>query len=73
MVSDYSRDPETFHLNDEYLLGDTLLVAPLAAGEDTRRVYLPAGQWRDYFTKRPVASGWFEVHTDSIPVFEKCE
>ena len=38
-------------MQDEYLLGRELLVAPLTRkGEDTRVVYLPAGNWTDYFT-----------------------
>ncbi len=70
VVSDYSHDPETYQIDDEYLLGDRLLVAPLAVGEEERRVYLPAGNWRDYFTKEPVQNGWFTVKTDGIPVYE---
>lgn len=70
VVSDYSHDPETYQIDDEYLLGDRLLVAPLAVGEEERRVYLPAGNWRDYFTKEPVQNGWFTIKTDGIPVYE---
>lgn len=71
LVSDYTHDPEVYNIDDQYLLGDTLLVAPIATGESTRRVYLPAGNWRDYFTKEPVQNGWFDVQTASIPVYEK--
>jgi alpha-glucosidase (family GH31 glycosyl hydrolase) len=34
-------------------------------------VYLPEGEWVDYWTKQPVASGWHTVATDNIPVYEK--
>ena len=48
---DYPDDPRAWTVNDEYMLGRDLLVAPLTLeGEDTRTVYLPAGQWTDYFT-----------------------
>lgn len=71
LVSDYTADPETYQIDDEYLFCDKLLVAPLFTGEKSRKVYLPeAVQWRDYFTKKPVSSGWFEVATDFIPVYE---
>lgn len=73
LVSDYSFDTETYNINDEYIFCDSLIVAPIVAGNDSRRVYLPEGKWCDYFTKEPVQSGWFEVCTDSIPVFEKCD
>jgi len=71
LVSDYTADPETYTIDDQYIFCDSLVVAPIIAGETTRKVYLPAGNWRDYFTKEPVNSGWFEVSTDSIPVYEK--
>ena len=43
----------------------------MTAEEDSRKVYLPQGEWKDYWTGKPVSSGWFEVQTDNIPVFEK--
>jgi len=71
VVSDYSFDPETYNIDNEYLLCENLLVAPILVGQNEREVYLPAGNWRDYFTKEPVASGRFKVSTNSIPVYEK--
>ncbi len=35
---------------DQYLLGDDLLVAPMFAGEASRKVRLPKGKWYDYAT-----------------------
>ncbi len=73
LVSDYTNDPETYNIDNEYLLGDCLLVAPIIYGNQKRSVYLPKGDFRDYFTKEPVKSGWFEVETDTIPVYEKLD
>ena len=42
-------------------------------GENERRVYLPDGKWVNYFTGESVDSGWFDVKTDKIPVYEKRE
>ena len=38
--------------NDEYLLGDYILVAPISAssGNDTRKVFFPEGTWIDVWT-----------------------
>ncbi|MBE6568849.1 MAG: hypothetical protein E7658_01355 [Ruminococcaceae bacterium] len=72
LVSDYTSDKETYTIDDQYIFCDKLIVAPLTAKSDTRKVYLPEGTWRDYWTKEPVASGWFEVTTENIPVYEKC-
>lgn len=71
LVSDYTSDPETHNIDNEYLLCDNLLVAPILVGQHEREVYLPHGNWRDYFTKEPVRSGKFTVSTNSIPVYEK--
>ena len=71
LVSDYSSDKEVYKIDDEYLLGDDLLVAPMVSGEQTRRVYLPVGEWVDYWSEQPVQSGWIEVETDQIPVYVK--
>lgn len=51
---------ETAHrIDSQFLIGDTLLVAPvLEPGKQERDVYLPAGKWRSYkgelFDKTPV-------------------
>src|SRR6185503_5630445 len=59
-------------LKDQYMMGDNILVAPLFAGEKTRRVYLPAGRWYDFYTGE--LAGEHEVITitpglDKIPLF----
>lgn len=71
LVADYTSDAETYQIDDEYIFCGKLIVAPLTEESDTRKIYLPEGKWRDYFTKRPVESGWFEVTTEGIPVYEK--
>lgn len=65
-------DENTYKIDDEYVFCDNLIVAPLTAESDTRKVYLPEGKWVDYWTKEPVECGWFEVTTENIPVYEKC-
>lgn len=40
------EDPETYNIDNEYLLGDRILVAPvLEEGANTRSIYLPVGNW----------------------------
>lgn len=63
-------------LDDQFLLGDLLLVAPvLKAAQRTRNVYLPAGQWRDRWTGT-VFDGphWLENYAaplETLPLFER--
>lgn len=69
LVADYTDDPETYEADDCYLLGDALLVAPIVSGQKGRQVYLPAGEWYDFFTGERVQSGHHTVETDGIPVY----
>lgn len=56
---DFPDDPLCFAENDEMLLGDALLVAPVVeSGAVTRSVYLPkACVWRDFWTGERFAGG----------------
>ncbi len=51
LIIDYPDDPMVWDIEDEYMLGRDLLVAPvLWENEAGRRVYLPAGEWTELFT-----------------------
>ncbi len=72
LVSDYTDDKETYFIDDEYIFCDKLLVAPITAEDnDERKVYIPKGEWVDYWTKDPIKCGWHNVKTKNIPVYEK--
>ena len=73
LVMDYTDDPETYNIDNEYLFCGALLVAPIAAGTgDERDVYLPAAdEWEDYFTGESVGNGKIHVKTAGIPVYRK--
>ncbi len=51
LVMDYPNDPRTWTVDDQYLVGEDLLVAPVVAGEHEREVYLPRGEWIDFWTR----------------------
>ena len=69
LVSDYTDDPETYGIDDQYILGENLVVAPIIAGQKGRKVYLPKGEWVNFFTGEKQDCGYFEVVTDNIPVY----
>ncbi len=69
LVSDYTDDPETYNIDNQYIFCKDMVVAPMVAGEKSRGVYLPEGRWRDFYTGEPVKNGRFEVETDRIPVY----
>ena len=48
---EYPEDPGSWNVDDEYLFGSSILVAPLMeTGATARNVYLPPGTWIDYQT-----------------------
>ena len=71
LVSDYTDDPETYEIDDQYVFCDGMIVAPMVCGESSRRVYLPKGKWRGFFDGQKYESGWIEVQTENVPVFVK--
>jgi alpha-D-xyloside xylohydrolase len=61
-------------IKDQYMAGESLLVAPLFTGQKTRKVVLPKGKWFDFYTGELAGDG--EVITvtpglDKIPVYVK--
>jgi len=66
---EYPNDPGSWEIDDEYMFGSSLLVAPLFDSTDTRKVYLPPGNWIDYQTgKVYVGAQWREIKAGEIPV-----
>ena len=58
LVFDHQDDPAVRDIDDEYLFGPDLLVAPVVeAGMTARQVYLPAGDWYDWHTGEPAGGG----------------
>jgi alpha-glucosidase (family GH31 glycosyl hydrolase) len=56
-ADEVGRDPGLLEIDDEYMAGDSLLVAPLFAGQSGREAYLPEGGWRDFWSGNPVEGG----------------
>ena len=74
LVLDYPDDANTYEIDDAYMMGESMLVAPLVAGQTKRMVYLPLGTWRDFWTHEVFeGENWYEVEADlyHIPVFVK--
>jgi alpha-D-xyloside xylohydrolase len=69
----YPNEAETYTLEDEYLLGDEILVAPVIwPGRTDRPVYLPTDGWRDYWTGEVyIGPDWVMVAAPlhHVPVF----
>src|SRR3954470_17462412 len=71
MLVEFPDDPAVPYLDRQYLLGDSLLVAPVFSAEGETRYYLPAGAWTDLLTGRVVEGpAWVQERHgfDSAPV-----
>jgi alpha-D-xyloside xylohydrolase len=65
---EFPGDPGSWSVDDEYLYGSQMLVAPLLHnGETSRQVYLPPGTWIDYQTGKAYAGGWQMIEAGKIP------
>lgn len=72
MVIEYQDDPNVWNLGDQYLFGDSLLVAPIFTPKPTRRVYLPEGVWTDWWTRERIPGGrWISVTAslETMPLY----
>ena len=65
---EYPDDPGAWLVEDEYLFGSDMLVAPLLENGSGRNVYLPHGKWIDYQTGKIYESGWHYIETGKISV-----
>jgi alpha-D-xyloside xylohydrolase len=72
LLVDTPEDPAAWRADLEYLLGPDLLVAPMTDPEGARPVYLPAGEWVDFWTGE-VHAGQRYIHVrkplDQMPLF----
>ena len=57
MMLEFPNDPTTATLDQQYMLGDALLVAPIFRSDNTVTYYVPEGQWTEYFSERGVQGG----------------
>jgi len=65
---EYPDDPGSWLIDDEYMFGSDLLVAPMVEEAAERNVYLPPGAWIDYQTGRVYRGGWQRIAPGQIPV-----
>lgn len=57
LVMDYPDDPMLTAVDDEYMVGDRILVAPIFADEEQRKITLPRGTWHDLWSGASVQGG----------------
>lgn len=72
LVLEYPQDSSVADIDDEFMLGDLLIAPIIEAGQTSRRLYLPHGEWQDFYTgERLIGGQWHIVHCggEHIPTF----
>jgi alpha-glucosidase len=68
-------DTQTHYRNDEFIFGNQILVCPILEPNAVgRRMYIPIGEWYNYWTNEFTTGGrevWIDTKFDEIPVFVK--
>ena len=54
-------------MEDEYMFGSQILVAPLMESGNSRTVYLPQGKWIDYQSGKVYDGGYQTLEAGRIP------
>ena len=72
MSLEFSGDPASEMANNEYMLGSSLLVAPVTTVNDTTRVYIPSGIWTDFMTHEKIQGPRYlsrKASQNTVPVY----
>jgi alpha-glucosidase (family GH31 glycosyl hydrolase) len=75
LLFDYPGDQATYQISDEWLLGDSLLAAPVVTDQSSRDVHVPPGDWFDV-TRHveihgPASISGYAADLTQVPVFVK--
>ena len=72
MVLEFTEDPSCAYLDKQYMLGDSLLVAPVFNDKSMGKFYLPEGTWTNFFTgETKEGCRWYQEHVPytQIPLY----
>ncbi|MGJ9457675.1 glycoside hydrolase family 31 protein [Oceanobacillus sp. CF4.6] len=75
LLMEYPSDAKTYNLNDQFMFGDNVVIAPILTPSTTdRTVYLPAGDWIEFTTgKKYTGEKLHLIHAEleDMPIFVK--
>ncbi|MGP7818720.1 glycoside hydrolase family 31 protein [Niallia sp. 01092] len=76
LVYQFQQDENTHDISDQYMFGDSMMLAPVVKeGQTSREVYLPEGvNWTDYWTGQEYQGGQtitVDAQLDHLPIFVK--
>lgn len=76
LILEYESDINVYNLCDQFLLGEDIIVAPIYRPNTKHRtVYLPEGQWYDYWTNERFSGNQHIMAfapLDKLPLYVRC-
>ena len=67
LLVEFPDDPGAWLVEDEYMFGSQILVAPLLESGNSRTCYLPRGKWIDYQSGKVYEGGYQTIKVGEIP------
>ncbi|MBN2440926.1 MAG: alpha-xylosidase [Spirochaetales bacterium] len=75
LIFHHDDDPVCWNIDDQFYFGDSFLIAPVLNDEGIRNVYLPEGNWTDFWTGGTITGPVWLKNIESplakIPVYVK--
>jgi alpha-D-xyloside xylohydrolase len=74
MVIDFPDDKNVWQIDDQYMMGESIMCAPFIDSSSQRSVYFPEGTWYDFNTNKKYIGGKtysISMSLDQIPMFIK--
>jgi alpha-D-xyloside xylohydrolase len=74
LVIEYLNDPTVYNIEDQFLCGRNLLIAPILTKNNTRKIYIPEGLWYDYWNLEEYKGPQWIIQTheiETIPILVK--
>ena len=71
---DYGKDLRVRDIDDQYMIGNCIMAAPLYGNGNKRKVYFPEGIWYDFNTNKMYKGGQdYEIETSlhELPIYVK--
>ena len=72
MALEFSGDPTAQFTDTEYMLGSSILVAPVTTANDSIRIYIPSGIWTDFMTHEKIQGPRYlsrKTSANTVPVY----
>jgi alpha-D-xyloside xylohydrolase len=74
LVLDYPNDKNVWRIDNEYMMGESILCAPFIDSALSREIYFPEGVWYDFNNNKKYEGGKsyeIKMSLDEIPMFVK--